>query len=94
VQVTNNDSEAHPVTADSGQDFDTTVQPGKTASFAAPKQAGSYRSHRNLHSKHAWHPDGDRLTVRSGVQVGAPMGITCSDGRRCPTDGVFDAGSR
>jgi plastocyanin len=56
VQVTNNDSEAHPVTADSGQDFDTTVQPGKTASFAAPKQAGSYRSHRNLHSKHAWHP--------------------------------------
>ncbi len=50
VQVTNNDSEAHSVTADSGDAFDVTIQPGKTASLTAPKKAGSYKFHCMFHS--------------------------------------------
>jgi len=50
VQVTNNDGEAHTVTTDSGKAFDVTIAPGKTASFAAPKRAGSYKFHCSFHS--------------------------------------------
>lgn len=50
VRVTNNDGEAHTVTADSGSAFDVTVPPGKTVSFAAPKKGGSYPFHCNFHS--------------------------------------------
>jgi plastocyanin len=50
VQVTNNDSTEHTVTADSGNAFDVTVQPGKTATFTAPATAGSYKFHCTFHS--------------------------------------------
>lgn len=50
VQVTNNDSEAHTVTADTDKAFDVTVQPGKTENFAAPNKAGSYKFHCEFHS--------------------------------------------
>ena len=50
VRVTNNDGEAHTVTADSGSAFDVTIQPGKTATFTAPMKAGSYKFHCNFHS--------------------------------------------
>lgn len=50
VKVTNNDAEAHSVTADSGAKFDVTIQPGKTASFTAPPAAGSYKFHCSFHS--------------------------------------------
>jgi plastocyanin len=50
VKVTNNDAEAHTVTADSGKAFDVTIQPGKTAKFAAPATAGSYKFHCSFHS--------------------------------------------
>ncbi len=50
VKVTNNDAEAHTVTADSGKAFDVTIQPGKTANFAAPATAGSYKFHCSFHS--------------------------------------------
>jgi plastocyanin len=50
VKVTNKDGEAHTVTADSGNAFDVTIQPGKTATFTAPSKAGSYPFHCNFHS--------------------------------------------
>lgn len=50
VRVTNKDSVAHTVTADSGQAFDVTVQPGQTATFTAPATAGSYKFHCTFHS--------------------------------------------
>ncbi len=50
VKVTNNDGEAHTVTADSGKAFDVTVQPGKSATFTAPSKAGTYKFHCNFHS--------------------------------------------
>lgn len=43
VTVTNNDSTAHTVTADSGKAFDTgDIAPGRTVTFTAPAKAGSY----------------------------------------------------
>jgi plastocyanin len=50
VRVTNNDAEAHSVTADAGAKFDVTIQPGKTANFTAPAAAGSYKFHCSFHS--------------------------------------------
>lgn len=50
MRVTNKDSVAHTVTADSGQAFDVTVQPGQTATFTAPATAGSYKFHCTFHS--------------------------------------------
>lgn len=50
ISVTNNDNTAHSVTADSGGGFDMTVLPGKTATFAAPDKAGSYKFHCSFHS--------------------------------------------
>lgn len=41
ISVTNNDKEAHTVTADNGA-FDVTVAGGQTATFAAPAEAGVY----------------------------------------------------
>ncbi len=41
ISVTNNDKEAHTVTADNGA-FDVTVAGGETATFAAPAEAGVY----------------------------------------------------
>jgi len=50
VQVTNNDSETHSVTADTDNTFDVTIQPGKTATFTAPTATGSYKFHCMFHS--------------------------------------------
>lgn len=50
VKVTNNDGEAHTVTADTGKAFDVTVQPGKSATFRAPAAAGSYKFHCTFHA--------------------------------------------
>lgn len=50
VMVTNNDSETHSVTADSGGAFDVTVDPGKTMTFKAPTKPGTYPFHCNFHS--------------------------------------------
>ena len=53
VHVTNNDSEAHSVTADAGNAFDITIQPGETKTLTAPNKAGSYKFrcmfHSNMH---------------------------------------------
>jgi plastocyanin len=50
VQVTNGDAQAHTVTADSGNSFDVTIEPGKTATLTAPSAAGAYKFHCTFHS--------------------------------------------
>ena len=50
VEVMNLDTEAHTVTADQGADFDVTVAPGATVSFAAPTAPGSYDFHCTYHA--------------------------------------------
>jgi plastocyanin len=43
VVVTNSDTTAHTVTADTASDFDTgTIAAGRTVSFAAPSEPGTY----------------------------------------------------
>jgi len=50
VEVTNDDSAPHTVTADDGRSFDSgTVNPGASASFQAPAP-GSYAYHCTIHS--------------------------------------------
>ena len=49
VQVRNEDGVAHTVTADSGNAFDDKATPGKTTSFTAPTQPGSYPFHCDYH---------------------------------------------
>jgi plastocyanin len=50
VTVTNDDSEAHTVTADSGSAFDVKVDPGASATFTAPSKPGTYAYHCTYHS--------------------------------------------
>lgn len=50
ITVKNEDSEAHTVTADSGDAFDVKVLPGKTATFTAPSAPGSYAYHCTYHA--------------------------------------------
>ena len=50
VTVTNDDSEAHTVTADGPGGFDVNIPPGKSATFTAPTKAGSYKYHCTFHS--------------------------------------------
>lgn len=50
VMVMNEDSEAHTVTSDSGK-FDVKIDPGTSATFTAPKMAGSYPYHCSFHSQ-------------------------------------------
>jgi plastocyanin len=50
VTVKNNDSVEHTVTSDDGSSFNVSIQPGKTATFTAPK-AGTYKFHCNIHSQ-------------------------------------------
>jgi plastocyanin len=50
VTVTNEDSQAHTVTADKGSAFDVKIDPGKSATFTAPGSAGSYAFHCTFHS--------------------------------------------
>jgi plastocyanin len=49
VQVKNDDTEAHTVTADAGG-FDVMVAPGATATFTAPAMPGSVPFHCTYHS--------------------------------------------
>ena len=49
ITVTNKDSVAHTVTADSGGAFDVTVPASGTATFKAPGTAGSYAFHCTIH---------------------------------------------
>ncbi len=49
ITVTNQDSEAHTVTADSGNAFNVTIAAGATATFTAPSSPGSYAFHCNFH---------------------------------------------
>ncbi|MEP7089506.1 MAG: cupredoxin domain-containing protein [Nocardioidaceae bacterium] len=50
ITVTNNDTEAHTVTADTGSAFDVKIDPGTSATFTAPGSAGSYAFHCTYHS--------------------------------------------
>jgi plastocyanin len=50
VMVTNRDSEAHTVTADSKKAFDVKVDPGATVMLEAPDAPGTYRFHCTYHS--------------------------------------------
>lgn len=50
VMVMNDDSEAHTVTSDSGR-FDVKIDPGKSATFTAPRTPGTYPYHCNFHSQ-------------------------------------------
>ena len=50
ITVTNNDSEAHTVTSDTGGAFNVAVPPGSTKTFAAPSKAGTYKFHCIYHS--------------------------------------------
>ncbi len=48
ITVTNEDIEAHTITADTGDAFDVNVQVG-TGSFTAPTEPGTYPYHCNFH---------------------------------------------
>ncbi len=50
VMVTNNDSETHTLTSDQSGLFTVSIQPGGTATFAAPDKSGTYSYHCNFHS--------------------------------------------
>jgi plastocyanin len=50
VRITNDDSIAHTVTADSGHAFDVTIAPSKSATLTAPRKTGTYKFHCNFHS--------------------------------------------
>lgn len=50
VGVMNMDSEAHTVTADSGNAFDVQATPGTTVTFTAPTKPGSYPFHCTYHA--------------------------------------------
>lgn len=50
VRVTNDDSTAHTVTADTSGGFDVTVDPGTSATLTAPRAPGTYKFHCDFHS--------------------------------------------
>ena len=50
VEVMNMDGSAHTVTADSGNAFDVKATPGKTVTFTAPTEPGTYDFHCTYHS--------------------------------------------
>jgi plastocyanin len=50
VTVTNEDSEAHTLTADGAGGFDVKIDPGASATFTAPAKPGSYPYHCTYHS--------------------------------------------
>jgi plastocyanin len=50
VTVTNEDSEAHTLTADGAGGFDVKIDPGASATFTAPSKPGSYPYHCTYHS--------------------------------------------
>jgi plastocyanin len=50
VMVTNQDNEAHTLTADTPGAFNIKIDPGKSATFTAPTKPGNYPYHCNFHS--------------------------------------------
>lgn len=50
ITIKNMDSEAHTVTADSGNAFDVKIGPGATATLTAPSRPGTYAYHCQFHS--------------------------------------------
>lgn len=48
ITVTNEDMEAHTITADTGDAFDANIQAG-TSTFTAPTEPGTYSYHCNFH---------------------------------------------
>ena len=48
ISVTNEDIEAHTITADTGNAFDATIKVG-TGTFTAPTEPGTYPYHCNFH---------------------------------------------
>jgi plastocyanin len=50
VMVTNQDTEAHTLTADNAGGFSVKVDPGKSIAFTAPNKPGSYPYHCDFHS--------------------------------------------
>ena len=50
VTVSNQDSEAHTLTADGAGGFDVKIAPGASATFRAPSKPGSYPYHCTYHS--------------------------------------------
>jgi plastocyanin len=49
ITVKNDDTEAHTVTSDTSGAFDVKIDPGKSATFAAPDKAGSFPYHCTFH---------------------------------------------
>ena len=49
VTVTNQDSEAHTLTADAAGGFDVKIDPGASATFTAPTRPGRYPYHCTYH---------------------------------------------
>lgn len=49
ITVTNEDSEPHTVTADTGNSFDVNVKGNGTTTFTAPIEPGTYPYHCNFH---------------------------------------------
>lgn len=66
ISVTNNDKEAHTVTADNGA-FDVTVAGGQTATFAAPSEGGDYGFFCKFHGNMK-----GTLTVAAGAATASP----------------------
>jgi plastocyanin len=50
ITVMNMDGENHTVTADTGKAFDVKADAGKSVTFTAPMQPGSYPFHCTYHS--------------------------------------------
>lgn len=78
ITVSNNDSEAHTVTADDGS-FDVTVPGGASATFTAPSEAGSYgffcKFHGNMKGS---------LTVGAAAVAPAPTAPTTAPAPAAP----------
>ncbi|MBG6192177.1 plastocyanin [Arthrobacter sp. CAN_A212] len=68
INVTNNDTEAHTVTADDGS-FDVTIPGGASATFTAPDTAGSYGFFCKFHGNM-------RGTLTVGAEAMAPAPTT------------------
>jgi plastocyanin len=50
VMVTNQDPEAHTITADTAGGFNIKIDPGKSVTFTAPSKPGNYPYHCTFHS--------------------------------------------
>jgi plastocyanin len=50
ITVKNNDTEAHTVTSDAKGAFDVKINPGESATFAAPAKPGSFPYHCTYHA--------------------------------------------